>query len=82
VVNVPSKGKALVHPLNGNTALRYISYILQLVEIFFSQDPGPINVRTYWYFEGKFEEFPIRDNEGGKQILTYPERLLKMLMGE
>jgi uncharacterized protein YtpQ (UPF0354 family) len=79
VVNIPSKGKALVHPLDGNTALQYIANILQLVEVFFSQDPGPINVRSYWYYEGKFEEFPMYSTNDGKQMLTYPDKLLALL---
>ncbi len=81
VVHIPSKGKAIVHPIEGNTALRYIAAMIHLVEIFFSQDPGPINIRSYWYYEGKFEEFPLTKTEEGKQLLSYPEKLLKLLKG-
>lgn len=79
VVHIPSKGKAMVHPIEGNTALKYIAHVINLVEVFFSQDPGPINIRSYWYYAGKYEEFPVRSTEEGKQLLSYPEKLLKML---
>lgn len=79
VVHIPSKGKAIVHPIEGNTALRYIANIINLIEIFFSQDPGPINIRSYWYYEGKFEEFPLKNTAEGKQLLSYPAKLLKIL---
>jgi uncharacterized protein YtpQ (UPF0354 family) len=79
VVHIPSKGKALVHPLYGNTALPYIAHIMPLAETFFSQDPGPINIRPYWYYQGKFEEFPVRNMPDNRQMLSYPPKLLQLL---
>ncbi len=81
IVHIPAKGKALVHPLQGMTVVKYLTNIMQLVEAFFTQDPGPINMRTYWYYEGVFEEFPMKETEDGAQQITLPAKLQKLLLG-
>lgn len=79
VVHIPSKGRSIVHPIQDSNPLKYIVQVMPLVEGLFEIEPNPINMRSYWYFQGKFEEFPVTKGKNGQNAITYPEGMMQFI---
>lgn len=78
VVTIPSKGVALVHPINGETALDFISTVIDTQQAFYRQDPVPITDTFYWFYESKFYPFAEMEKDG-KDYITYPKEFWQMI---
>jgi hypothetical protein len=78
VVMIPTKGTAIVHPINGDTALPFIVSFDAAMRTFYHEDQVPIIDKYYWYHDGQFEFFNERE-ERGKVIITLPQKLEKLL---
>lgn len=74
VVAIPTKGSAFVHPINGATALSFISTFDETFATFYHQDEVPISDSYYWFYESKFEVFPIE-----KTYFELPKKLIELL---
>lgn len=74
VVTIPSKGTAIVHPLNGVTALAFIVSFYDMMRNFYTEDQVPITDNFYWYYEGRFELF-IESEKRGQTLLSLPKKL-------
>jgi Protein of unknown function (DUF1444) len=74
VVTIPSKGTAIVHPLNGATALDFIVSFYEMMRNFYVEDQVPITDKFYWYYEGRFELF-IEKEKLGKMLISLPKKL-------
>jgi hypothetical protein len=74
VVTIPSKGTAIVHPLNGATALDFIVSFYGMMRNFYVEDQVPITDNFYWYYEGQFELF-IEKEKLGQTLLSLPKKL-------
>ena len=78
VVTIPTKGTALVHPIQSNTALSFISAISEGQQEFLNDDPVPISARYYWYYQQQFTLFPEEVGEGTITV-SHPEKLMELL---
>jgi hypothetical protein len=78
LLTIPTKGSAIVHPLNGNTALSFIASFHEAQQSFFHQDEVPITDKYYWFYEGTFELFSEKIEKGHK-IIALPPKLDKLL---
>lgn len=78
VVTIPTKGTALVHPINADTALDFISAIGKMQQGFYKEDPVPITDKFYWYYQHQFILFP-EENEEDKVFIFYPKELSLLL---
>ena len=79
VVAIPTKGSALVHPINGTTALNFISSFYKAQQNFFNEDAVPITDKFFWYYRGKYELFPEKVNNNGSVTISNPIGLLELL---
>lgn len=80
VVAIPTKGSAIVHPLNGATALDFIVSFYETLTSFFTEDEVPISNRYYWYYKGRFQLFEEREDKG-KIVVSLPQKLEQLLKG-
>lgn len=78
VVTIPTKGSAMVHPINGNTVMSFISTFDETLQKFFSEDEVPVSDRYFWFYEGQFKLFNERE-ENGKTLISMPDELEKLL---
>ena len=78
IVSIPSKGTALVHALESNSALAYIDRAAALQQNFYTQDPVPISPYFYWYYAGNFQMFQVTKKEDS-YFLSFPPALLLLL---
>ena len=79
VVCFPSKGSVLIHPIEeaGEFDKAY-GWLVEQVNEFYDEEPGPLTRNFYWYYAGGFEKFGM---EWEDKYLTYhiPEALVRLL---
>jgi len=78
LVAIPTKGSAFVHPINHNDIALVIGDIHDTVIKFYDEDPGPISVNYYWFFNNKYTKFPITRTEEGFRNYHLPLELDKL----
>jgi len=79
VVAIPTKGSAFVHPLNEDTALGFIHSFDKTFATFHKEDEVSISEHYYWFYNGKFELFPIVKKKE-KLYIELPKNLQKLLV--
>jgi uncharacterized protein YtpQ (UPF0354 family) len=77
VVAIPTKGSAIVHPINGHTALPFIVSFYDALQSFFTEDQVPISDKYYWYYDGRFELF-VETERAGKMVISLPKKLAEL----
>lgn len=82
LVAIPTKGTAFVSPLNDKNVLKRIELISEPVIKFFNEDPGNITTNLYWFYDGKFEQFPETPAKDGYVSISIPEELQLLLNKE
>lgn len=80
VVHIPTKGQTIIHPISSENPLTYIIRIMSLVSDLHKNEEGPLNMRSYWYYKGKFELFPVGKDKHGKGNISYPNKLKEMVL--
>jgi hypothetical protein len=78
VVSIPAKGAAFVHPIEADTIMEYVLASHQMVQDFYTEEGYAITNRYYWYYQGRYELFPLRV-EGNSAYLAYPPQLVALL---
>lgn len=78
VVSIPSKGTVFVHPIEADTVMEYIVASHEMIHDFYTQEVYSVTERYYWFYEGRYEPFPLRV-EGNNAYLSYPSGLAKLL---
>lgn len=75
LVAIPTKGTAFAHPINHNDISLVIGDIHEMIIKFYDEDPGQISVNYYWYYNYKFNKFPITIEEEGFRSYHMPIEL-------
>lgn len=78
VVNIPSKGTVFAHPIEADTVMEYIVASHEMIHDFYTQEVYSVTERYYWFYEGRYEQFPLRI-EGNSAYLSYPADLARLL---
>lgn len=79
IVCFPSKGSVFIHPIEGAEEFnKAYQWLVERVNEFYDEDPGPLTRNFYWYYAGSFEKFTLAWEEN---YLTYniPEALVELL---
>lgn len=79
LIAIPTKGCGLAHPVNDIGIFNVIKAIMPLVVQYYTEHEGSINTHFYWFFEDRFEAFPLHQTEDGKSYLKLPEKLEQLL---
>jgi len=79
LVSIPNKGSGFVHPINHNDISLVIGDIHEMIIKFYDEDPGPISVNYYWYYNDKFYKFPISVEQEGFRTYHLPIELDKLI---
>ncbi|MFD2938502.1 hypothetical protein [Flavobacterium notoginsengisoli] len=77
LVAIPTKGTALVYPIETNNILELIEVIDPTIEKFYNEDPGNITQNYYWFHNNKFRLFSTGTDED-KKFIKLPEALSEM----
>lgn len=77
VVAIPTKSMALVFPINLNSPMVFIHTMDKFVQQVHHENDVPISDKYFWYYEGKFEIFPQK-SENGKKLIAVPVNLKKL----
>ena len=75
---IPTKGTAFAHPIEGGNILELVEHLHEQVTDFYHNDPGSITTNYYWYYEGRFNIFPIDKDKNGR-FVTLPDQLWQLL---
>ncbi|RZJ47630.1 MAG: hypothetical protein EOO44_22240 [Flavobacterium sp.] len=78
LVAIPTKGTVYTHPIENGDVLELIKLLDPTIEKFYNEDPGNITLNYYWYYNDKFEIFPVREDTNGN-FISLPENLLQLL---
>ncbi len=81
IVNIPAKGSVFAHPLETDTVMAYIMASHDLIRGFYRDEVYTINEQYYWYYEGQYHLFPMRQ-EGTNTYLSYPPALERLLQAD
>ena len=75
---VPTKSMAIVHPIESDLLVLIIEFLIPFVMDSFNENPGNLTYHLYWYYQGKFQKFPINFKD---EYMTFslPEELYAML---
>lgn len=79
IVCFPNRGSVMIHPIENYDEFDVaFGWLIEQVNKFFNEDPGPIVNNLYWYHEHRFYKFPTSFSE---ESFTYhlPEALLQLL---
>jgi hypothetical protein len=79
LIAIPTKGTALIHPIETNDILDLVSILYPLIENFYNEDPGNISLDFYWYKDNQFEIFPKQPAENNLMTIHLPEKLKSIL---
>lgn len=79
VVVIPTKGAAFAYPINNGLVMEFISSFNPLIEKIYNEDEYPITDDYYWYYEGKYEQFPTHTDKENRYIITIPDKLIMLL---
>ncbi|MFB9075858.1 hypothetical protein ACFFLS_13080 [Flavobacterium procerum] len=75
---IPTKGTVYTHPIEKGNILELITILGPTIAKFYNEDPGNITLNYYWYYNDKFEVFPIGQDSDG-YFISLPENLHKLL---
>lgn len=78
VVAIPNKGTAFVHPLESATMMDFVVAFSPMQQQLFCEHQSPITQTFYWYYEGKYEAFPIK-MENDEMFISIPLGLASLL---
>lgn len=78
VVSIPAKGTVFIHPIEADTVMEYIVASHEMIHDFYTQEVYSVTETYYWFYEGRYERFPLRV-EGSSAYLSYPPALIRLL---
>lgn len=78
LVAVPAKGFAFAAPIENAEIMDLIAAVQDAVINSYNEDQGNISPDFYWYYDKKFEKFPVRE-EGERAFIRMPDELIEML---
>jgi len=79
LVTIPTKGAAMAHPINNYGVMAVAAAIAPMVMHYYHENEGNITTNFYWYYQNRFEMFPLHSDEDGQAMLRMPEKLEKMM---
>lgn len=79
IVVIPTKGAAFAYPINDERIMEFIASFNPLIEKIYNEDEYPITDDYYWYYNGKYEQFPVQTDEKNHSFITIPDRLIILL---
>jgi hypothetical protein len=59
--------------------MEFIASFNPLIEKIYNEDEYPITDDYYWYYNGKYEQFPVQTDEKNHSFITIPDRLIILL---
>jgi hypothetical protein len=79
VVCFPSKGSVFIHPIEEAEEFnKAYHWLVERVNDFYDEEPGPLTRNFYWYYAGSFEQFGT-EWEGNYLTYNIPEALVGLL---
>lgn len=82
LIAIPTKGTALVFPIENKNIMVLITIINPDVTKFYNKNPGSITLHYYWLYHNEFHIFPIEniENNPDEKIIKLPNKLLDLLV--
>ena len=79
IVVIPTKGAAFAYPINNGLVMEFISSFNPLIEKIYNEDEYPITDDYYWYYQGKYEQFPTKTDNENRYFISMPDKLIRLL---
>jgi hypothetical protein len=78
LIAIPTKGTALIHPIETNEVLDLIEILNPLVQQFYNEDPGSITLDFYWFYKREYYMFD-KTLDGERAItIKLPKKLIEL----
>jgi hypothetical protein len=70
LVAYPHRHAVLCQPINDLSVVKLLSHLLPFLQMQYTQNPGPISPKLFWYHDKKFTELPYTIDD--KSITFFP----------